>query len=103
MTDRGSKPIIRIHASMKRLSRDKWLSPEEVMEISTRLSKLCSTSYGNIVKHAFPYECFIVGMIKGEPPAYLFENRYKAVLEAVKKVEHSKTLTPEIELLKAMR
>lgn len=83
-TNRTDRPSDRVRAAMRRLSRDTWMPPDEVARIGTRLSKTASpTAWAVVQKHSYAMECEVVGMIGGLPPAFVFEDHYRAVLRAV--------------------
>ena len=68
---RHEKPSYRVWRAMKRISRDKWLSPEEVGRISRGLAYHCCWGHGAqrmALKFAIDDLCIHVGMIDGKPP-----------------------------------
>jgi hypothetical protein len=89
---------------MTRLSRDTWIPPDEVVRIAVRLSKLASPyAWGSVINHIYATECEVVGMIRGRPPAFLFESHYREVREAVQRNEKKGREAVMIALLKTVR
>lgn len=82
-------PSVRVSNAMKRISRDKWLCSSEVRRIGLALSRRASTySPHTVFRAAIPMECeYGVGMIRGKPPAFLWEDTYGAVLNVAKKYD----------------
>ena len=105
MIDKG-RPSFRVRAALTRLSRDRWLSGEEVGRIARSLAARAAWSQhgiSSIVRASCADDCFYVGMIDGKPPAYRFESHYRDVCAVVEKLERNKRLVPEIEFLKIVR
>ena len=92
------KPSHRLARAMSRLSRNRWLHPDEVKKISRNLASSMSGSPSNVIKAAFAYTCEFVGMIDGEPPFYPTEYGY---LDFLKWIEKGNKRTPsELVILK---
>ena len=106
---RGNKfsPSLRVRLALKRISRNRWLSPDEVCAAAKKLTLCLSSggsSFNSIIKASYAQECEHVGMINGQPPSFHFEPHYGRVIDArqkAKKSKHNKVLF-EIELLKIM-
>ena len=104
LPSRFQKPSYRVWAAMKRLSRDRWLSPSEVETIGMALARRASPGRPHwVLKAAIADECDVVGMIDGKPPAYTFEPHYGEVLKAAKKIKATRVAHAEIEFLKTVR
>ncbi len=105
MIYRHQRPSVRVFRALERITREKWISGDEVGRIGQRLAFLaCQHQYfWQAYNAAVSSECRIVGMIHGRPPAYVFDDNYRDVLNAVRKLEKNKALLPEIELLKTVR
>jgi hypothetical protein len=73
-------PTDRVVRAMARLSRDRWLSAEEVRDLVCRLSR-CVTWTPMYSWRRIPGECFVIGMLRGEPPAYVGDPKYGAFLK----------------------
>lgn len=100
----GIRPSYRVNRAMKRLSRDKWLSPDEVSRIGLSLAKCAAPAgYGMVLKHSYAAECEIVGMINGFPPAFHFDRNYHFVLATVRSILKRKDPVPEIALLSTLK
>lgn len=78
-------PAARVQRAMWRVSRDRWLHPDEVWRIGLTFSRLASRNPSNTMKHAIALECEVVGMIRGRPPAYVWEPHYRSVMRCVRK------------------
>jgi hypothetical protein len=85
---------------MTRLSRDKWLLPEEVRRIGMALSRCASYAPHTVFNHAFSDTCSYVGMINGEPPARPFDPHYGAVIKIADEAKPSRRTEAMIALLK---
>ena len=83
------RPAYEIKRILKRLSRERWLSPHDVLRIGRRLA-----APGKLPKDAFAIECQRVGMLRGRPPAFAWEPHYKHVVKA------TQSRFPELTLLK---
>lgn len=81
--NRSWKAVDRVRAALKRISRDKWLSPQEVCDTAARLAVHCSGNPTWTADRAVPGECTVIGMLKGEPPAWRWEDDYKTFFKAL--------------------
>lgn len=100
--NRSWPPYLRVRLAMARLTRDRWMAPEDVTKTVNRLLT-CATAPGFLGgRNVVPFECQGVGMIRGRPPAYHFEPHYPVVLDAVRRVLKNPKLCPEIEILKTV-
>lgn len=81
--NRSWKAVERIRAALKRISRDKWLSPDEIRGMALHMARLCSSNPTWTASHAIPMECEAIGMLKGEPPAWRWEDDYKTYFSAL--------------------
>lgn len=70
---------------IKRLSRNRWLSPEDVNSIGLAAAVKYSRTPSHTFNRAIMDTCCFVGMINGEPPCYPQEKSYKAVFNIVKR------------------
>lgn len=103
---RKPKPSYRVARAMWRLSRDKWLSPEQVSDIGERLAKCAAGGWGAamVYKAAIPPECkFTVGMIRGVPPAYRFEAHYDVVCKAIKAARNQDCAAVELAIIRTVK
>jgi len=74
---RSDRPSYRARMALNRLSRDRWISGPECKEIVSRW-------VGNSSAYKAAIEgCEYVGIIRGRPPAYIFESHYRDVYKAV--------------------
>ena len=64
---RSDKPSVRIRNAMKRISRNQWLHPKRVRQISFSLARKCCSNPFAAINAAFNQDCLHVGMIEGEP------------------------------------
>ena len=79
------RPSARLEKLLARLSRDKWLKPDDAREISNRYARRICGSHGKVVE-SVPLEAFGVGMIRGRPVAYAWDRPvYLKVLAIVRK------------------
>lgn len=84
LSNRKDRPSWRIACVLRRLSRNTWLAPDEVSALGFKLAKLCAPSaWSAVLRAAYRPECEVVGMIRGEPPAYIFEDHFNEVRRAV--------------------
>lgn len=84
---RHDRPIVRVQRAMRRISRDRWIHPDDVERILSILvdcahPRPCTRAY--LSYHAIPFECTAVGMLRGQPPAFASEPEYGEILTAVK-------------------
>lgn len=75
---RDDKPSHRARMALNRLSRDRWISGAECRRI------LCGWIGNNSAYRAAIAGCEYVGIIRGMPPAFLWDDHYGYVLTAVK-------------------
>lgn len=97
------RPSVRVARSMGRISRDKWLSGDDVWLIGYKLARCASPARPHhVVNASFPLACFHVGMINGVPPFHLFEReKYLDMLSVAKKYGTGKFgARVELEILK---
>ena len=89
ISGRYSNPSYRVRSALKRISRDRHIPPEEFKKILFKLSKLASngSSWGIVASASARDECCFVGMFRGEPIAYTFEDHYGYILDNVKKLK----------------
>jgi len=86
VTNRSYKPSHRVNAAMIRLSRDRWIHPQDVHSMAMSLARCASWgSYSSVVKHSYHDNCNYVGMIQGEPPFYRWDRGYTDMLRLVKR------------------
>ncbi|WP_172417157.1 hypothetical protein [Pandoraea apista] len=89
------RPSVRIQDAMSRLSRDRYLCPQEVVQISIALAKklhIAPNSRAIAIKHAFKDECNYWGMVQGRPPVNAWA--YEPTFMLSKAMERLKKLTP---------
>ena len=80
----AQRPSWRIQRVMARLSRERWIPGEEYWDTVVHLSKKISyDAWGRVARAAGPSECEIVGMIHGEPPAYILDKDYRDFVKAL--------------------
>lgn len=97
------RPALRLRLALDRVSRDKWLLPDDLQKISYALAKCASPSHPmQIMQVAYAPCCKCVGMIRGKPPFMPFDEKYMEVLYAVEKIKRYKKLVPEKILLEIM-
>ncbi len=102
-TNRKDRPVDRIRAVMRRLSRDRYLTGGEVVMISRKLARLASPGrYYTVINNAFARECDCIGMIDGYPPAFVFEKRHAFFFEAMKGRKPDNDGTNELLLLNTL-
>lgn len=81
---RNNKPSYRVHNALVRLTRERWICGDDMRDLCCRLSKIAAPgAWGTVMKRAMPGECGVVGMWRGEPPAYIWDTHYKAVCKAL--------------------
>jgi hypothetical protein len=82
------RPIVRLQAVLRRLSRDRWLHPKECYALTWHIAKKLVTvsAAGNLLRNC-NNDCFHVGMIKGEPTFNRYRNelQYLELLRALGK------------------
>lgn len=99
---RSQRPSWRVNRAMRRISRDRWISGLEVRRIGYALASCSSGSPASVVKYSYAAECEVVGMIRGMPPAFVFEPHYPLVLDAVRKNEKRGSAFIELALLRTV-
>lgn len=97
--NRSWRPVMRVRAAMGRLSRDKWLDPKECKRIAFALSQCCSSRPSWVADHALPDACMGVGMLFGEPPAFIWDEQYTHYLQALKGLKSNQSMSPELAIL----
>lgn len=102
-TSRIDKPSLRVRAAMERLSRNRWLTGKECREFAWRLSLCASWSTNgahSVYRGAMPKECEVIGMVRGAPPAWLWEPHYKTAMRMLRHIEPGPDGLGEMQLLK---
>lgn len=70
-------PSSRLNRLLVRLSRNTWLAPERVRNISVQYArKICPGAWGSVTK-TIPDAAMAVGMIRGHPVAWPWEGKEK--------------------------
>lgn len=87
---------------MRRLSRDRWLSGREVLDLSIRLSNCCSGNPTWTAQASVPGCCTVVGMLQGEPPARPGEPDYGRFVYALKDLKRDSGAKAELLILKLL-
>lgn len=77
------RPSYRVELAMKRLSRNQYLTPQEVDFIGMALARIASPSQWASVFRAVIGHHYFTGMINGEPAFYVYERGYKDALKVV--------------------
>lgn len=75
----GLKPSYRVNRALGRLTRDRWICGAEIYDVAIRLARCACFSrsaVGNVLANACRGECFHIGMLRGEPVAYTFDDDY---------------------------
>lgn len=100
-TGRRDQPVIRVRSAVVRLSRDKWLAPCEVERLAMAFAR--NASIGNpfvVAKHAFDTVVAQVGLLRGVPPAYPGDPRWRRYSDALRHRKMKRDLSNELLLLK---
>ena len=93
-------PKHRIYAIMCRLSRDKYIPPEQVKKIGWSIACKLSGAPRNSYNAAINWDCGLVGMIRGKPPLYRDEPGFRELMARLEK--RSKKALPELIVLNVM-
>jgi hypothetical protein len=80
----GSTASSRVRRALDRLSRDRWLSGQEVCSIGLRLSHCASGNPTWTYRNARAGECEVIGMLQGRPPVWRDHPRYGEFVDALK-------------------
>jgi len=85
-TYKRNRPRDRVHRVMQRISRDKWLSPDDVRRIGMNLSWKCSRAGHTVYRAAIPETCECIGMWQGYAPVCIHTQNYEygKILKLVK-------------------
>jgi hypothetical protein len=76
------------------------MSGDDVMRVGLALSRCASGATPmQVFRRSIPIECEAVGMIRGKPPAFLFEPHYRKILAAVQKNQKRGAAFVELALL----
>jgi len=75
---------------MRRISRDRYLFPEEVFELTSRVSMHCG--YSTNMGSRLVYECEILGMLRGVAPMLHFEAGFHKFFMAIKTLKTSEEM-----------
>jgi len=87
----------RLHWALARLSRDKFLYPNEVRKIGIALARCLSPARpGQILSDAINHAWQGVGLLQGLPPFFIGDPKYGQMLELVER----KPKNIELEILK---
>ena len=101
---RTDRPLDRVREAMRRLSRDKWLSPKETRDYTHSLLRHAVWTTPSIfLDRVYPDACNAVGMIRGLPPAFPGEAHYGDVLSLVRNHRKSDHRPMELKLLNLVR
>lgn len=84
---------------MRRLTRERYMPPEEVARTSLALAICCSHKPEWTADRAFPIECRVIGMFRGSPPAWAFEDDYKEHVRALRSAKARKPNGAELAIL----
>lgn len=90
---RRDRPVDRVRAAMRRLSRDRWLAPDECVNISMRLAECCSGQPSWTAQSAVWGACIAIGMLRGTAPAMPWDSdygRFVAALHGLKRDDRAK-------------
>lgn len=102
VTNRQQPAYIRVAAIMTRISRDKYLFPREVLEIAFRVACRVSNNPHASCRSAVPMSCSLaVGMLRGKPPLYHWEQGYSELVRKVREMEKAtkRPVLPELVIL----
>lgn len=94
------RPVDRVRRALTRLSRDRWLSGEEVEAARMALARCCSAVPSSVAKHACADECTVIGMIRGQPPVYRWDDGYPAFVRSLYGIKTSRKAEVELLILK---
>jgi hypothetical protein len=89
----------RVRVALGRLSRDRWLPPADVQTAALRLAECVSRNPSWTADKACPKECTVVGMLKGAPPAWMWDADYGAFVRALSNLNTSKPNAGELAIL----
>lgn len=102
-TSQRQRPSYRLQTVMERLSRDKWLHPNEVIDLKRKISKALRVSLGNIERR---YDiCEAIGMLKGQPTvsSLKFPHTARALKTAISKKKNFSELDVLLVLTKELK
>lgn len=94
------RPIDRVRRALIRVSREKWLHPEDVSRVAMAFANRYSANPQWTANSAYAQACSVIGMIRGEPPAYPFEPEYHDYLAALRGLKKTETAAAELLILK---
>lgn len=96
----GVTPSRRLDRLLARLSRDRWLKPDDAHRIAVRFAQRHSGAWAKVL-NAVPQEAFHVGMIRGFPVAFAWADweTYRKVLAVVRK----KRMTDEQKMIEFLK
>ena len=99
-TKRWSKPWHRISSIMSRLSKNRYMPPEEVRKIGWHIARKVSGAPTNSHNAAIDWDCDLVGMICGQPPLHHGEPGFRELKDRLEK--RKKKAIPELIVLNVM-
>lgn len=94
------RPCDRVRSALNRLSRDRWISGDECRKLVHSLACCCSGSPSTVAKAAMAAECEFVGMLRGYPPAFIFEDDYRDFFIALSGLKRDSQAKAELLILK---
>lgn len=96
-----AQPAWRVERALKRLSRDRWLSGEEVEQLALSLSRCCSSRPNSTAWAAAPGPYRSLGMIAGRLPCLPDDPRFPKFQRALfdRKRRGETDMSPEIDIL----
>ena len=94
---------VRVRLAMRRISRDRWVPPEEYRHLVVELSKCAAKdgcyNYSGTLRAATNETCAVVGMFRGDPLVPLWHPLYSKLLDGMRKVKRKNTMDASIEIL----
>jgi len=98
----AQKAIYRVWRALRRISRDRWVSGDEVFSIGIRLARCCSGRPTVVLQKAIEPECEAIGMIQGFAPAHVSDVDYGRYIDALSGKKPRNDLSIELEILKLL-
>ena len=100
---RKQKPVYRVSEAVRRLSRDRWLSPRECSDLGFRFARMAGSCRPAQTRDAaIPMPCrWTVGMLRGRPPALPDDPGYVVLMDWLQRHQDGKVKKwpPELTIL----
>ena len=101
-TGRRDKPIVRVENAMRRLSRDRWLSPATVRKVAVAFARLAGSSRPSVTAEAaVAFSAYYAGMLRGRPASWPGSPGWGVIVDFGRRYDEGKVRTnlPELRLL----